>query len=179
MSRRSGSSASRAAWVAIGRRVDRVRVGGSIVAAHGGRAAARGHVQQRRGFPRRAGRHRRRRAGFSAEEAEAFLGDVPFNESVELSHWLDNGMWTSVVRFDTGVEDTPAQGPYEVVDETTVIAPGICGGQVTLGYAIEDDTVTFDVIDDDCDDLGDGFFDALNYEAVDSSASPTRVTTPR
>ena len=93
-------------------------------------------------------------AGFSAEEAEAFLGDVPFNESVELSHWLDNGMWTSVVRFDTGVEDTPARGPYEVVDEATVIAPGICGGRVTLGYVIEDDAVTFDVIDDDCDDLG-------------------------
>jgi TRAP-type C4-dicarboxylate transport system substrate-binding protein len=102
-------------------------------------------------------------AGFSAEEAEAFLDDVDeLQDYVEISHRLEDGEWTSTVSFDTGIEDEPARGPYEVVDENTVVAPGFCG-PVTLGYAIDGDSLTFEVIEDQCDEI-DQFFHVLNFE---------------
>ncbi|MGH9136951.1 MAG: TRAP transporter substrate-binding protein [Acidimicrobiales bacterium] len=104
-------------------------------------------------------------AGFAAEDAEAYLATVPLVDDVQIGHRLAGGGWTTTVAVDGAPDDVVTRGTYEVVDADTVIAPGICG-PITLGYAIDGDSVTFDVIDDECvGSSAEHFFNTLNFES--------------
>lgn len=100
-------------------------------------------------------------AGFDAEEVEEALFD-----RVEIVHRLAGGEWTTTVSFDGAPPEVAADGTYEVVDADRVIVDGRCGGSVTLGYEIDGDAVTFEVIDDECEDLGDRLATVLIFESA-------------
>ena len=118
-------------------------------------------------------------AGFDAEEVEALLNGVGVVGYVELSLRLEDGGWTIDVAFD-GVPQPPApQGTYELVDADTVIATGDCGQPITLRYALDGDSVTFEVIDDQCAGFGEShLIDAVSFESAPFTLAEPDTTMP-
>lgn len=92
-----------------------------------------------------------RAAGFNKRDIEEYLaGNFGDARDIRYTLKLTDDEWVVFGEIDGGAPEEMWYGPYEVVDESTVLAGAPPCGPITYGYKLEDDVLSLDVTDEEC-----------------------------
>lgn len=103
-------------------------------------------------------------AGFAEADVNAFLDADGIVDTTHYALRLADGGWTQMYAHDGAAEDVGWRGTYEVVDGDTVIATDSCG-PITYQYRLDGDELTLDMVDDQCDGIGDQIPQTVIFES--------------
>lgn len=94
-----------------------------------------------------------RRAGYDAKDVDEYLssefGDA---HSVVMTLELTADRWVAFMTIEDGLPEDVWSGPYEIVDDSTVVAGAPPCGPITYDYRIDGDELVLEMTDNDCVD---------------------------
>jgi hypothetical protein len=89
------------------------------------------------------------KVGLSRSETKAEFWGAPSVLPLTFEITIKDGNWIEIEIAADGDEEIGWHGTYEIGDDGTVIATDPCGS-ITYEYVISDDTLTIDMVEDEC-----------------------------